>query len=126
MTDSSISTSDPSLNEPATTLAATDIHADVILTESQQQQLTTVKVGQIINIPGESEFEWSVSYYDQVLLALTPPEEMKQPGDAGWFFRAIAPGNTEIVLESIPPPCPDGTPCPPAIIRFVFPIQVIP
>lgn len=108
---------------PVTT---TDIHADIVLTESQHQQLTTVKVGQIINVSDFSGFEWSVSYYDQILLVLTLPEKMKQPGAAGWFFRVIAPGNTEIVLESIAPPCPGGTLCPPNIMRWVFPIQAEP
>lgn len=117
------------LPPPASTVvtaAATDIHADVVITESQHQQVTTVKVGQIINVTSHPEFEWSVSYYDQVLLALTPPEKIKQPGADGWFFRVVAPGATEIVLESIAPPCPAGTLCPPNIMRWVFPIQAEP
>lgn len=117
------------LTSPTATVVittATVIHADIVLTESQHQQLTTAKVGQIINVLDLPEFEWSVSYYDQVLLALTPPEKIKQPGASGWFFRVIAPGNTEIVLESIAPPCPASTLCPPNIIRWVFPIQAEP
>lgn len=106
--------------------AVTDIHADFVLTDSQHQQLTTVKVGQIINVSDFPEYEWSVSYRPEVLLALTLPSEMKKPGAGGWFFRVIAPGNTEIVLDSIPPPCPGGTPCPPMRIGFVFPIHAEP
>jgi hypothetical protein len=126
MTGSPISASGSSSNEPIATSAATDIHADVVLTDSQHQQLTTVKVGQIINVSDFPEYEWSVSYRPQVLLALTLPEEMKKPGAGGWFFRVVAPGNTEIVLESIPLPCPGGTPCPPMRMGFVFPIHAEP
>ncbi|MBI4788333.1 MAG: hypothetical protein HY782_14975 [Chloroflexi bacterium] len=119
----------PAPASPTPTVAmatATVIHADVILTESQHQIATTVKVGQIINVSDFPEHEWTVSYRDLVLLALTPPEKMNRPGPAGWFFRVIAPGSTEIALERVPPPCPGGTPCPPALIRFVFPIQAVP
>ncbi|MBI5301006.1 MAG: protease inhibitor I42 family protein [Chloroflexi bacterium] len=110
----------------AVTPIATTIRADVVLTESHHQIATTVKVGQIINVVDFPGYEWNVNYYDQVLLALTLPEKMKKPGASGWFFRVIAAGHTEIVLESIPPPCPGGTPCPPNIVRWVFPIQAVP
>ena len=117
------------LTSPTATVViapATVIQADIVLTESQHQQLTTVKVGQIINVLDFPEFEWSVGYRSEILLALTPPEKIKQPGSGGWFFRVIAPGFTEIVLESIAPPCPAGTLCPPNITRWVFPIQAEP
>lgn len=110
----------------AVTQTATTIRADIVLSPAQHQQETTVKVGQIINIPGSPAFEWSVDYGDQVLLALTPREMMKQPGASGWFFRAIAPGSTAILLDSIPPPCPGGIPCSPMPISLVFPIRVVP
>jgi len=117
----------PPISTPiAVSPSVTAIHADIILTESQVQQPTTVKVGQIINVQVSASAQWTVNYRDLVLQALTPPEKMKQPGASGWFFRALAPGNTEIALESVPPTCPPGTVCPPAIIRFVFPIQVTP
>lgn len=103
---------------------STAIHADVILTESQHQIPTTILVGEIINVRVVAEAQWTVSYRSEVLEALTPPEAMNQPGSAGWFFRAIAPGSTELFLESIPPECPAGTACPPNLMRFVFPIQV--
>ncbi len=98
--------------------------ADVVLTEAQHQIPTLVKVGQVINLRVAADMQWTVDYYPEVLTTLTPPAQMSQPGAKGWFFRAIAPGNTAIALESIPPPCPGGTPCPPARTGFVFPIQV--
>ena len=105
---------------------ATAVHADVVITSGHHQQLTTVKVGETINVVDSPDFEWSVSYRPEVLLALTPPEKMNKPGPRGWVFRAIAPGNTEIMIESSAPPCPGGTPCSPNIVRWVFPIQVVP
>ncbi|MCG3209544.1 MAG: hypothetical protein FOGNACKC_03171 [Anaerolineae bacterium] len=105
------------------TPAAGPFLADVVLTEAQHQIPTTVKVGQIINVRVLADVQWTVDYRPEVLTALTPPEQMSQPGAKGWFFQVSAPGNTEIALESIAPPCPGGTPCPPNIMRFVFPIQ---
>ena len=125
ITASPASTSVPHSNEPVAISTAT-IQADVVLTESEHQQLTTVKVGQIINVSDFPDHEWVIDFRPEVLSLLTPPEKVKQPGVSGWFFQAIAAGNTAIVLDSIPPPCPGKTPCPPNVIRFVFPIQVIP
>lgn len=104
---------------------ASAVHADVVLTQAQQQQVTTVKVGQIINVQDSPEFAWVVSYSPSVLRALTPPEKMSKPGPGGWVFSVIAPGSTEIVLESVAPPCPGGTACPPNFVRFVFPIVAV-
>lgn len=121
----------PLVSETQTTTAdvpipemSTAIHADVILTESRHQLPTAVHVGEIINVRVVAEAQWTINYRAEVLEALTPPEAMNQPGSTGWFFRASAPGSTEIFLESIPPECPAGTVCPPNLMRFVFPIQV--
>ena len=103
--------------------ASGPILADVVLTEAQHQVPTTVKVGQVINVRLAAEAEWTVSYRQEVLTALTAPEQMSQPGADGWVFQVSAPGNTEIVLESSAPPCPGSQPCPPTVMRFVFPIQ---
>lgn len=114
---------------PAPTLTPTatpPLQADVWLTEAQNQQPLTVQVGQIINLAYDPEYEWAISYRAEILLALKPAETMSQPGADGWFFRVIAPGTTEIVLESQAAPCPDNTPCMPNILRFVFPIEAIP
>lgn len=105
--------------------AAGTSHADITLSRDQADPVT-VKVGQIINIPDEPSFAWDVNYRPEVLLALTPPEQISKPGPAGWFFRAIGAGNTEISLESVPPPCPSGNSCPPNNLRLVFQITVVP
>jgi len=107
----------------AAEIPTTDVAVDVVLTEVDHQILTTVKVGQVINVKVVADAQWTVSYRAEVLESLTLPENMSQPGDTGWLFRVIAPGSTEIVLESIPPTCADGTPCPPNPMRFVFPIH---
>lgn len=105
------------------TPASGPIMADVVLTESQHQIPTTVKVGQVINVRLAAEAQWTVNYRPEVLAALTAPEQMSQPGPDGWFLQVIAPGRTEIRLESKAAPCPSGNSCPPNIRRFVFPVQ---
>jgi hypothetical protein len=97
-----------------------------VLTVDQGQTATTVQVGQVINIAAATESEWVVSYRPEILLALTPEETMSQPGAEGWFFRVLAPGSTELVLESTAVPCPGDAPCAPNVMRFVFPIEAVP
>ena len=111
---------------PLETAAPAVVHADLVITLAAQEQTTTVKVGQVINVSDFPNFEWSLSYRPNVLLMLTATEKIKQPGADGWFFRAIAPGATEIVLQSLAASCPAGTPCPPNVIRYKFPIQAVP
>ena len=105
------------------TPATGPIMADVVLTESQHQIPTTVKVGQVINVRLTAEAQWADNYRSEVLAALTAPDLMSQPGPDGWFFQVIAPGRTEITLQSRAPACPSGNSCPPNVMRFVFPIQ---
>ncbi len=102
------------------------LQADVVLIPDQAQSVTAVKVGQIINLAAATDFEWVVSYRLEILLALTPEEAMSQPGAEGWFFQVIAPGTTELVLESKAVPCPGDAPCAPNVLRFVFPIEAVP
>lgn len=102
------------------------ILADIVLTEAQHQILTTVKVGQVLNVRLAAEAQWTVNYRSEVLTALTAPEQVSQPGPDGWFFQVIAPGRTEITLQSRASPCPSGKSCPPNVMRFVFPIQAEP
>jgi hypothetical protein len=116
----------PSTAAAASAAPAEAVHADVVLTAGQDQQPTTVRVGQVIKVVEASEADWSVSYRPEVLRALTPLERMRKPGPEGWLFRAIIPGATEITLESSAPPCPPGQPCAPNVMRRVFPIQVVP
>lgn len=106
--------------------SATVPHADIVLSPSSQQQTTSVKIGQIVNVPSMPEFDWNVSYRSEILLALTPLDKMSNPGATGWLFQVIAPGNTTITLTSIAPPCLGGTPCPPNILRLEFPIEALP
>lgn len=99
---------------------------DVItLTEAQHQQTISVSVGKVINLRGFAEGNWTLSYNATFLELLTAPEIVSQPGPDGWFFQALAPGETVILLESVPPPCPTE-PCMPNIQRFEFPLQVVP
>lgn len=117
----------PSTSTPdAVPASATAMQADVVLGVGQNNQTIIVHVGQILNIPNDFGFEWNISFNPDILQALTPTERSRQPGPEGWFFKAIAPGKTTILLTSIPPRCPAGSPCPPNVIRLVFPIQAQP
>ncbi len=101
------------------------LQADITLTEVQSQQTTSVQVGNEINVRGFTEGNWTISYNTTFLELMTAPEIVNQPGPDGWFFRALTPGETVILLESVPPPCP-SEPCMPNIQRFEFLIQVVP
>jgi predicted secreted protein len=68
-------------------------------------------VGQIFQIESPSQNEtWQVDYDPVLFEPLTPPEEIQSPGPAGWRFKAVVPGEGQIVLVSIVecanPPCP--------------------
>ena len=104
--------------------ATPSFQAEITLTEAQHQQTISVQVGKVINVHGFSG-SWMVSYSPEFLELMTAPEFIHQPGPEGWYFRALAPGETVILLESIPPSCP-SEPCMPNIQRFEFPIQVVP
>ncbi len=115
--------STPTPVAPAPTDAAPPL-PDLILTEAQHQQAISIQIGKVINVRGFSG-SWMVSYAPEILELITAPERVNDPGPEGWFFRTIAPGETVILLESVPPPCP-SEPCMPNIQRFEFPIQVVP
>lgn len=92
----------------------------------QRGKLVTVFVGDIfaISVPQGSP-KWKVDYAGSVVEPLTPVENMEEPGSQGWFFRAIATGQTDIRLTSHTPPCESSVPCPPAPpIVFVFTLEV--
>lgn len=92
----------------------------------QRGKLVTVLVGDIFSITvPQGSSRWKVDYAGSVVEPLTPVENMEEPGPQGWFFRAIATGQTDIRLTSYAPPCDSSVPCPPAPpIGFVFTLEV--
>lgn len=115
----------PAAPETTPTPLAPSLQADITLTKAQHQQTTSAQVGDVINVRGFTEGNWTISYNATFLELLTTPEIVSHPGPDGWFFRTLAPGETVILLESVPPPCPTE-PCMPNIQRFEFPVQVVP
>ncbi len=99
-------------------------HADVVITPAPGGQTINVRVGQVIEftLPQISD-EWQVTYDAGMLRALTPPDRMRNPGSAGWFFRVVSPGESEVRLTSIAPPCPSQTPCPVTVAQFTYTVK---
>ncbi len=96
----------------------------VVITPDQFSQLNIVHVGQTISIISpRPTVEWDVVYDPDLFQALTPPEQMKSPGPEGWQFRAVAPGQGQIVLTSIVT-CNQSQPCPPMPAQFTLLIEV--
>jgi|SRR5579859_30735 len=111
-------------SRPAATPAAL-IPPDLVITAGPPDQTVTMQVGQILALrPPDPASEWQVTYSNKLFEALTPPDQMRRPGAAGWLFRAIAAGQMDLGLTSIAAPCPSGSPCPPNVRRFTWSIVI--
>ncbi len=102
--------------------------ADVVVTLGGLSQKSVLRVGQIIGVLSpDTSSEWQVTYNPSHLTALTPPEQMQQPGPSGWRFRVIAPGDLQLTFTQIvsarcgTPPCPSVMPQ-----QFILNFQVSP
>ena len=101
--------------------------ARAIVSPAQAGQTIVVRVNQqIVVLPMSTELTWQVDYDSSILTALTPADKMSQPGPDGWLFQAAAVGQTDLVMTSVPAPCPPGTPCAPMPARVGVAIQVQP
>ena len=101
--------------------------ARVIVSPAQAGQTIVVRVNQqIVVLPMSTELTWQVDYDSSILTALTPADKMNMPGPDGWSFQAAAVGQTDLVMTSVPAPCPPGTPCAPMPARVGVTIQVQP
>lgn len=100
---------------------------DLVISPSQFGQRVTLSVGQTIALLSpSSSSEWQISYSTTLFAMLTPPENIRTPGSQGWILRAIAPGESEIAVTMIAPPCVPPSPCPPNVARFVVPVSINP
>lgn len=99
---------------------------DVILQPDRSGQTVSVRQGQVIGVPSPApDMEWQVSFDSNFLESLIPPDRMRVPGKQGWFFHAIAPGETELLLTSIATPCEEGRPCLPTVMQFSYVIKIV-
>jgi hypothetical protein len=98
------------LASPVPTLSLTQ-PPDVVMDALHPNQVIDLKLGQVLKIvPPNPDIEWQISFDPDLFELLTPSENVKKPGQAGWLFRALATGDGQIVLTSIvscgKPPCP--------------------
>jgi hypothetical protein len=86
-------------------------------------QITTASIGQLIAVENPSpNAEWQLDYESTILMLLTSPEDT---GTNEWVFQAASVGKTDLSLTGDAASCA-ATPCPPAVVRFTFTVEVIP
>jgi hypothetical protein len=97
--------------------------ADVVVTDMAAGRTVFVNVGQTLGVVGSTDATtWQVDYTGEALKMLTPADRVKQPGQAGWVWRAMSPGTVEVAFTS-KPPCP-VRPCESNPMRVAFPVEV--
>src|SRR5438445_13166809 len=79
-----------------TSTAPTPGSSDVVITRDQFGTTVGVKVGQTIAIPWSNSDNWRIDF-------ASPPLELLKPDtpSSGWRFRAVAAGETAVVLTLI-------------------------
>src|SRR5437879_3420929 len=78
-----------------TSTAPTPDSSDVVITRDQFGTTVGVKVGQTISIPWSNRDNWQIQFGSR-------PLELVKPETAdGWRLRAIAAGETDVVLTMI-------------------------
>lgn len=111
----------------ATTAPESTPLARVIVSPAQAGRTIIVGVNQqIVVLPMSTELTWQVDYDSSILTVLTPADKMSQPGPDGWLFQTAAAGQTDLVMTSVPAPCPPNVPCAPMPARVGVTIQVQP
>ena len=100
--------------------------ADVIIAAVGFGQPSVVYVGQIIGLLSpDNSTQWQIDFSETNLLALTPPDQMNQPGPAGWRFKAVQAGDVQIVLTGTAPVCSNPPCAPPNPKRFIVKFQIL-
>jgi hypothetical protein len=94
--------------------------SDIVVQPSQQS--ATMSIGQTISIPRPFDAEeWRVDYSADVLELLNAAEA-RRPGPAGWRFRGIAKGETDVAVTEVVTVSAGGAP--PAPRHFVIAVRV--
>jgi len=77
-------------------IAPTTNPSEIVITRDQFGATVGVKVGQTISIPWSNSDNWRIEF-------ASPPLELLKPDapSSGWRFRAVAGGDTDIVLTLI-------------------------
>lgn len=84
---------------------------------------STVRVGQTVKLATPSfELQWSVSFDESRLEPIAGAGKVSPPD--GWAWKALQPGQTEIILTAKPAPCPTP-PCGPNVPRITVPIEIV-
>lgn len=112
----------------ASTRASTEtpvpLRADIVISGPPTGAPIQARVGQVLEIiPPLAGQQWQISFDLDRLALLTPPEAIRNPGPQGWFLRVTAPGVSDIILTTLPPPCPSQTPCPATVARYVYTLR---
>lgn len=114
---------------PIAVPSPTNPMADVTINPMGISQPSTIRVGQVLAIPNLGNTAgWQVSFSPDYLTALTPSETMTLPGPVGWLFKAIKPGQVDLMFTSIVTVNCDKPPCPPAPMpqQFVITLTIQP
>ena len=100
-----------------------DVSQVIILRREQMDQPVALRVGQALFVANPNpSVEWQIDYVGEILQSIPALEGWAAPEEQGWYFQAIAPGQTDLAFSSLTP-C-SNPPCPPASMRMVFSIEV--
>jgi hypothetical protein len=74
------------------------------------------------------DLDWQLTYPSDLLFLLTPVSKLKKPDAPGWVLQAIAPGEGDLNVLSLPGPCPSIDPLNPcfpqqAVLGFRFSVR---
>jgi hypothetical protein len=76
----------------------------IVIGAAQFGTTVVARVGQILLIPRPADHEtWHVSYSSEIVRPLVADEAIRNPGNAGWRFRVIGSGESDLSFEPIPP-----------------------
>ncbi|MEW5871093.1 MAG: hypothetical protein AB1894_17595 [Chloroflexota bacterium] len=94
------------------------------LRRNQTGETVTLHVGQVLFVANPNPaLNWGLEYANQILRRVEPTAAQEQ-GQPGWYLRAQASGETQLMLTSMAA-C-DNPPCPPAVMQMVFYVEVGP
>jgi hypothetical protein len=104
--------------QPALVTADT---ADVRVTNADSP--VAMRVGQTLGLKPFRAGQWQVSFSNEALQLITPLDRLPSPGDDGWVWKALAPGETNITFTSVAPPS-GAPPCPPNVFRITLTVNI--
>jgi hypothetical protein len=86
-----------------TTLQPSDDPNAIVIGMERFDTTVGARVGQILLIPRPADHEtWRVSFSPDIVRPLVADEAIRNPGKAGWRFRVIGGGETDLSFEPIP------------------------